>query len=176
MRFPKSIIFFGAVAVLAGYTSAQQQPAQPSSPAAQKAPYQVSPLPTDFRITEGDLKLALAVSREVAGGHYEQVQKLLADNHVSIPQFQRTVEAACFLSGERQLAQAAAKPGRQPAGSMPVNIQNLQETQTQLKSAIDTLFGGRGANYKESKTVTDHQQATVNEICTSIVKKAPGVK
>lgn len=178
MRFPKSIIFSGAALVsvfLVRYMSAQQ-PTQPSNSVPEKAPYQVSPLPKDFRITEGDLKLALAVSREVAAGHHEQVQKLLADNHVSIPQFQRTIETACFLSAERQMAQAAAKPKRQPAGSVPVNIQNLPETQTQLKSAIDTLFGGRGPNYQESKAVTDRQGTMVDEMCTSIVKKAPGVK
>src|ERR1700730_5624401 len=108
MHVPKPIVFMDVLLTVcfAGYISAQQQSAPPSSPAAQKVPHEVSPLPKDFRITDGDLKLALAVSREVTDAHYEQVQKLLADNHVSIPQFQRTVEAACFLSAERQLALA----------------------------------------------------------------------
>ena len=108
MRYQKSIIFSGAALVfLVRYIGAQQRPAQPSSPAAQKAPYQVSALPKGFRVTEGDLKLALAVSREVAAGRHQQVQKLLADNHVSIPQFQLTIETACFRSAERQMAEAA---------------------------------------------------------------------
>lgn len=161
---------------LAMYAWAQQQSSRPGIPTEPKISYEVSPLPKTFRITDEDLKVALAISREVAAGHDEQIKKLIVDNHLSIPQFQRTVAVACSLSAARQLSQAAARPKSQSTGTGSASIQNVREVQAQLNNVIEKLFGGRGSNYREAKSVVDRQQAAVNELCTSIVKKAPGIQ
>jgi uncharacterized lipoprotein YajG len=162
--------------LLAAASGQAQKESGQARAVAQPAPQPALSAPTAFRVTEGDLKLTLAVLRVLAAGQHEQVQKMLMENHVSLPQFERNLQTACLLSAERHMEQAAQKSAEPTAGTHAVTIDNLQEVQSQLKANLERQFGGRGSNYKESRALADREQATVDEICTLVAKSSQGAK
>jgi hypothetical protein len=173
--FRPVIVLLILLAAASARSGQAQQESTRARAVAQPAPQPLSP-PSAFRVTQGDLKLTLSVLRVLAAGKHEQVQKMLLDNQISLPQFERNLQTACLLSAERHMEQANQKSTEQAAGTQPVTIDNLQEVQSQLKANLERQFGGRGSNYKESRALADREHATVDEICTLVAKSSRGAK
>lgn len=175
MRIPKRAILSGVwlIGTIASSTYGQQAPVQAPSPATQKTA--VSP-PGTFRLAQEDINVALGVSRALAAGNHDQVQKTLTSSQMSIPQFERVAASICDLAAERRLAAAGGPPGA-PTGSLTaVTISNQQDLQTELTARISAEFGGRGQNYKEASALVSQQLSVADEVCASPAFQAQGAR
>jgi hypothetical protein len=175
MHIPKLAILCGVwlIGAVAWSTCGQQAPAQVPSLATQKAAVSS---PSTFQLAQEDVNLALGVSRALAAGNHEQVQKMLTSGQMSIPQFERVVASICDLSAERRLATAGGAPSA-PAGSLTaVTISNQQDLQTELAARINEEFGGRGQNYKNASALVSRQLSVADEVCASPTLRAQGAR
>jgi hypothetical protein len=173
MRVSKLMIVSGVwlTGAMACPTWAQQAPAQPSAPLVRGTSV---PPPASFQLKQEDMNLARDVSRALAAGNRDQVQKLVTNGHLSIPQLERVVAAICDLSAERRLATAEGLPGARTENPTEVNLPDRQNLQSELVSRINAEFGGRGKNYQDASALVSRQLPVANEVCAFPALHAQG--